>query len=334
VDAPPGWVVAVGAASVSALGAWAFAALQAARRPRVLCLMYHRVAEREAWLRTRGTERVFTLPADAFEAQIQRLVGRGFSFVGTRDVAAFARGERDLPHRSVLLTIDDGCASAHREMLPILKRHGASAALFVTTDPASAIFRVGGATERRLTDDEIRELAAAGFDVGSHAVSHRPLSAMSDDEIRRELVDSKRELERVLAKPVVDFAVPANWFDERVLRIAREVGYATVFCSRPDTVRRGSGPLGIPRVNIEGQLDLRGFDRAISPAGVAQRRLVAAVRGWPKRALGPRRWTALRTTLLRGAAGRWLSPSRMATAAGVAVALGLVVTLLWLAGRG
>ena len=319
----------VGLASAAVLAVWAVAAIQAARRPRVLCLMYHRVAPRESWEALRGTERVFTLPEDAFDAQMGWLRERGFDFVGAGDVARFARGVASLPDRSVLVTIDDGCASAHARMLRILSRHGARAVLFVTTDPASAIFRLDE-TERRVSDEEIRELEAGGVEIGSHAVSHRPLSAMDEAQIRRELLDSKREMERVLGKPVVHFAVPANWYDERVLRIAREVGYESVFCSRPDSLRRGSGAFGIPRVNIEGHLGLAGFAHAVSPAGIAQRRLVMALRGLPKRVFGPRVWAVLRGSVFRVVGGQRLSPSRMAAAAAVAVALGLALAVGWL----
>lgn len=324
---------AVALVCAGGLVAFALAALAAATRPRVLCLMYHRVASRESWEALRGGERLFTLPDDAFDAQLGWLRERGYRLVGAGDVARFARGEGRLEDRSVLLTIDDGCVSAHTRMLPILRRHGAQVILFVTTDAASAVFRDAGAGERRLTDAEIRELAAAGVEIGSHAVSHRPLSAMHEEEIRRELVDSKRELERVTGAPVRYFAVPANWFDARVLRIARETGYEAVFCSRPGTVRHGGGAFGIARVNVEGGLDLEGFARALSPAGIAQRRLVMALRGLPKRLVGPRVWTALRESALGRAGGHWLSPSRMAAAAAIAVGAGLLATLGWLLAR-
>jgi len=294
--------------------------------------MYHRVAPRKSWEVLRDGECLFTLTDDAFEAQLGWLRERGYRLVGAGDVARFARGEGRLEDCSVLLTIDDGCASVYTRMLPILRRHRAQAILFVTTDAASAVFREAGAGERRLTDAEIRELAAAGVEIGSHAVSHRPLSAMHEEEIRRELADSKRELERVTGAPVRHFAVPANWYDDRVLRIARETGYEAVFCSRPGTVRHGAGAFGIARVNVEGGLDLEGFARALSPVGIAQRRLVMALRGLPKRFVGPRAWAMLRESALGRAGGRWLSPSRMGTAIAVAVGLGLLAILGWLLG--
>lgn len=320
----------LGAASIAAVVTLTVAVAQASARPRVLCLMYHRVAPREHWASLRGLERIFTLPEDAFDAQLAWLEAEGFRFAAAGDVARFARGEGDLPDRSVLLTIDDGCESAHRGLLPILQRHGARAILFVTTDPEAAIFRGG---ERRVTDDELRALADGGVEIGSHAVSHRPLSAMTEPEIREELVGSKAELERVTGRPVRHFAVPANWYDDRVLRIARESGYESVFCSRPDTVRRASGAFGIPRLNVEGGLDLAGFERSLRPAAIALRRIVLFARGLPKRALGPTVWTAVRGAIFGRVRADWLSPRRMALALAAIVGLALVLSAGWLIAR-
>jgi peptidoglycan/xylan/chitin deacetylase (PgdA/CDA1 family) len=329
-----GAVVALAAVALAGAGlaSWLVAWRAAARRPRVLCLMYHRAAPREATARLRGTERLFTVAEEELSAQLGWLRERGWRFVAAEDVAAHARGERALPDRSLLLTIDDGCASVRGSMLPILQRHDARAALFVTTDPESAVFRIG-AGERRLSDGELRELAAAGVEIGSHAVSHRALSALDEAEIRSELLDSKRELERVLGRPVRHFAVPANWYDDRVLRLAREVGYTAVWCSWPGTVAARSGAYPIPRLNVDGGQDLGDFERALSPAGIAARRLALVLRALPKRLVGPRAWSAVRRHLLRGALADWLSPRRMAAAAGVLAAAGLVLAAAWWLGR-
>ena len=318
---------------LAALAAFAAQARSAARRPRVLCLMYHRVIPRAVWEGLRGAERIFSMPEDAFDAQMGWLRASGWSFVDAAAVAALARGEAALADRSVLVTLDDGCASVHARALPILQRHGAKAVAFVTTDPESAIFRESGEGERRMSDDEIRELAAAGVTIGSHAVSHRPLSAMSDDEIRSELEDSKRTLERVTGRPVEDFAVPANWYDARVLRIARDAGYAAVYCSLPGTVRRGAGAFPLPRINVEGHLDLDGFARTLSPLRIAQRRLVMTLRAWPKRVVGPRTWTMLREKVFPWVGGHWLSPSRMGALLAIALGALVLASVGWLIAR-
>ncbi len=306
----------------------------AARRPRVLCLMYHRVSTREAWNRASGLERIFTLPDDALEAQIAWLEASGHRFVDADSVVAHARGEIVLEDRSVLLTVDDGCASGHRHILPVLCRHSARAIFFVTADPASAVFSTGDRDERRMSDAELREIVAAGNDIGSHALTHRALSALSDQEVRSELEESKRRLEAAIGVPVVHFAAPANFFDARVLRIAGEVGYASVFCSYPGVVARGAGAMPLPRLNVDGDLDLAGFRRALSPRALAGRRLMLALRGLPKRLVGPRAWLVVRNAALRGPMVRWMSPRRMSLAVVLCAAIVLMLGIgRWIAQR-
>lgn len=325
---------AVGLVCAVALAAFVREVIAAARRPRVTCLMLHRIAPRERWEPLRGSDRLFTLPDDSLDAVLGWLRRGGYRFVGAADVVRFARGESLLDDRSVLVTIDDGCVSALTHVLPVLLRHEARGIVFVTTDPGSGVFQEAGAAERRLTDSEIRELAKAGVEIGSHGVSHRALSAMVDSEIERELVDSKRELERVTGAAVRHFAVPANWYDARVLRIAREVGYESVFCSRPGTVQARAGAFGIPRLNIDGNVDAASLEGLLAPASIAKRRLVMGLRSLPKRIVGPEAWTALRESPFGRLAGHWLSPARMAAAMIVALAVGVVVSVGWLLARG
>lgn len=316
-------VVAVTAGVVG----WLVLLRAAARRPRVIALMYHRVCPRAVWQRTRGPERIFSLPDDALDEQLGWLAASGHRFVSADEVVAHARGERLLDDRSVLFTVDDGCASGHRHILPALRRHAARGIFFVTADPTSAVFESGGPDERRMSDEELREIVAAGSEIGSHALTHRPLSALSDDEVRFELAESKRRLEDACGASVRHFAVPANFFDARVLRIAREVGYASVFCSRPGVIAAGAGAMPIPRLNVDGDLDLAGFQRALSPSALATRRLVLALRALPKRVVGPRAWLLVRRTLLRGPVAQWLSPRRMARVAAALVGLATVIVV-------
>jgi peptidoglycan/xylan/chitin deacetylase (PgdA/CDA1 family) len=299
------------------------------RRPRVVCLMYHRFCTPEEYDRAVGTERIFKLPVDRFDRQIAWLKQKGYAFVSPEQVARFTLGEQDLPQPAVMITFDDGSLSVHDLALPVLRRHEAAGMAFVTTDPTSYVFQSGDGGQRRMTDDELRDLAGT-IQVGSHAVTHRPLRALSEEDICQELSESRRQLETVLGTPVEYLAIPGNWFDERVMRVAREVGYRAVWCSNPGSVQVGAGNYALCRINVEGPLTLPRFISAIGPIGIAQRQMVAWVKRMPSRLLGPRFWLPLRKLLLACIPGRYVSTGRMIAALGVfvAVALGVVAWLL------
>ena len=76
-----------------------------------------------------------------------------------------------------------------------------------------------------MTWDEIRAQAERGVDIGSHGVAHTHLTRLSDEELQRELADSKRQIEDEIGRSCLEVAYPYGEHDERVRRIAREAGY-------------------------------------------------------------------------------------------------------------
>ncbi|MBP7933354.1 MAG: polysaccharide deacetylase family protein [Phycisphaerae bacterium] len=302
------------------------------RSPRLVCLMYHRLSPREAYRSVRGTERVFALPVDAFDAQLEYLKSAGYECVSAGQVRAFAAGELPMPRRAVLITFDDGCRSVASLAVPSLARFGAKATVFVTTDPSAYVFDIGAGYEPRLTEEEMKALDGGVVEFESHSVTHRPLRGLAEDEIRNELAGSKRQLEQLLSRPVEYLAIPGNWWNAKVMQVAREVGYRAVWVSNPGFVRPGSNRYGLHRVNVEGEFTLGQFITAMSPWGIAQRRPLSFIKRLPGRILGPAWWLPLRKVILRFIPGGHLSMRRMVLITGVLAASMVAILLLWFLG--
>jgi peptidoglycan/xylan/chitin deacetylase (PgdA/CDA1 family) len=125
----------------------------------------------------------------------------------------------------LLLTFDDGGRSAVTETAPLLEGRGWRGHFFMTTE------RLG--TAGFLTYDEILALHEAGHVVGSHGRTHRPYTGLDDDEVLREWVESKAELEDVLGASVTVASVPTGRYTARVGRLAAHAGYEHVFTCEP-----------------------------------------------------------------------------------------------------
>jgi peptidoglycan/xylan/chitin deacetylase (PgdA/CDA1 family) len=85
---------------------------------------------------------------------------------------------------------------------------------------------------RLLNIVELRQLAESGMSIGAHTLSHPVLSLSSEEEARREIQDSKIEIERALGRPVWAFAYPfgnASTLGPREIRLAQEAGFACAF---------------------------------------------------------------------------------------------------------
>ena len=114
--------------------------------------------------------------------------------------------------------------------------------------------------------DELRERADRGVAIGSHAVSHPHLTTLAADELRRELRESKEEIEDRLGRPCDDLAYPYGEYDGRVRAEARAAGYERAYALRGSRADAFAAP----------RLDL--YRRHTVP-----RTLLRALSRWPDR---------------------------------------------------
>ena len=76
--------------------------------------------------------------------------------------------------------------------------------------------------------ETLRSLVAAGWEIGSHTVSHASLPTLDDDELRRELVASRQQCARMTGTDCHSLAVPYGDCDPRVAATSREAGYSAL----------------------------------------------------------------------------------------------------------
>lgn len=81
---------------------------------------------------------------------------------------------------------------------------------------------------RPMSWDALREMHAAGFEIGSHGVHHCMLAKLPPDQLEAELVGSKAAIERELGGPATLLSYPVGGdlaFDDRVMRATMAAGY-------------------------------------------------------------------------------------------------------------
>ena len=143
-----------------------------------------------------------------------------------------------MPEKAVVITIDDGYRSTYDVAFPILKKYGFTATLFVYMDfigiPGSSV-----------TWDQLKEMRANGFEVGSHTISHCNLTKKKKDEteqaylerVRKELVSSKSILDKKLNQDTIALALPYGAYNQQVLALCEKAGYKLCL-----SVKRGGNP--------------------------------------------------------------------------------------------
>lgn len=225
----------------------------------------------------------YVLDLEAFERQMAFLAQ-----VGVDTPAQWAEMTAGESRPKVWITFDDGHRSNVESALPILLKYSLHAIFFITTD---WIGRPG-----LMNENQIRELRRAGMLIGSHGCSHRFFSAMSADELRRELAESKTRLERILDEPVRAVSLPGGRDHPRLREFAAALGFQHVFTSSPALADPAGDPLAWPRIPITRDLDEMLARRLLAGDPVAVRRLgrTAARRALVRRLLGDRLIGALR----------------------------------------
>jgi peptidoglycan/xylan/chitin deacetylase (PgdA/CDA1 family) len=206
-------------------------AVRAARRirgRRSAILLYHGVGPTS----TRIDPGFLRVRPEAFRAQLRLLLEAGFEIVTVGEFAERSRGCTP-PPGIIALSFDDGMDDNHSVVLPLLREHGLRASVYVTTGligkPNPWMAPESGA--RMMTVHELRELAAAGFEIGAHTVSHRDLSRLGFDECLHEMRESREELERTLGIEVRTFAYPSCHYGPAAVEAARAAGFtAAVTC--------------------------------------------------------------------------------------------------------
>lgn len=189
----------------------------------VPALSYHKVAEIPPGVRH---PKNYVRP-EQFRSQLSMLRKAGYSSIRVSDYLAYRRGERELPHKPLMLTFDDGYLSNHEIAFPILRDHGFTATVFIAS-------RMIGATnawdrdeiqEPLLGAEHIRELQRNGIEFQSHTRSHASLVKLDDATALDELRGSKSDLEELLSASVDAIAYPWSHYDTRVEHLAEEAGY-------------------------------------------------------------------------------------------------------------
>jgi peptidoglycan/xylan/chitin deacetylase (PgdA/CDA1 family) len=219
----------------------------AADSSRVTVLCYHRFEDSPR-------DGLAISPAD-FRAEMQKLKDDGIAVVGMDDFLAWRRGEKSLPERAAVITIDDGYRSGYEVAWPILKEFGYPFTMFIYTEYVKGGAFAGGGS---LTWQELAEMRDAGVDIGSHSLTHGSLTSTKgrtpeeqEAWVRAELLDSKKILEEKLGMPVPTFAYPYGHENERVRELAKEAGYEAAFTVRGQKLTPSGDPMAIGRYAID-----------------------------------------------------------------------------------
>nr|MDQ3879379.1 polysaccharide deacetylase family protein [Actinomycetota bacterium] len=92
---------------------------------------------------------------------------------------------------------------------------------------------VPGSAGKLLSRSDVVELVSAGADIGSHSMTHPDLRKLDDEQLARELTESKELIEDATQRECSTLAYPFGLYDDRVASAAQRSGYRIAFAWLP-----------------------------------------------------------------------------------------------------
>ena len=229
----------------------------------VVVLCYHRIEGKVGG--------ALSIEPALFEEQMKKIKDSGIPVIPMQDFLAYRRGEKNIPSKSIIITIDDGYVSGYDVGWPILKKYGYPFTMFVYL----TYINTGG---KAVTWAQLAEMRDAGVDIGCHTVLHADLKfkpkrlsgaqlALAsvvmpmdyDTWLKYELEHSKQVIEEKLGITCNTIAYPYGLNNEKVREAAKAAGYEAAFTTYGARLGLTTPSMGLGRYDVTTK-DVRGVD--------------------------------------------------------------------------
>ena len=202
-------------------------------------LMYHRFGE--------ANYPTTNIRLDQFETHLEILANGNYNVMALGDIIDALQAGQELPDRTIAITIDDAYLSVFVEAWPRLRARNFPATIFVATRPVDRQLR------GYMTWDQLREMQADGYDIGSQTKTHPHMHMITDAQIDDELITSnQRFIEEMGMRPDL-FAYPYGEYDLRVIEGVKKAGFIAAFGQHSGVMSGYDGYYELPRFTMNEQ---------------------------------------------------------------------------------
>lgn len=192
------------------------------------------------------------MEVSAFEEQMKYLSDNNYYFPSWSEVEAYIDGKKDLPSKSVVITIDDGDQSFIKYAIPIIEKYNVKATSFVVTSWNG--------------DWLPQTYKSSHLDFQSH--SHDMHRSGANGKGRFVNLSYKEALEDVTkSKNIIGdcsvFCYPFGHYNDTAIKTLKDSGYKLAFTTKGGRVYKGANKYTLPRVRVSKGVSLSSFKEMV-----------------------------------------------------------------------
>lgn len=192
----------------------------------------------------------YYIPPYEFERQMYLLREWGYQTISVELLVRAIKQGAELPPKPIILTFDDGGEGTFTNALPILQKYGFTGTAYIVHNYVGI--------RGYMNADQIRTLYAAGWEIGSHSISHVDLTVRTDRQ-KDEIVDSRIKLQAMLGVPILTFAYPFGAYNTDSVHYAHFVGYIAAVGLGNESLQGSRNLFYLYRMTVNGNQSLESF---------------------------------------------------------------------------
>lgn len=190
-------------------------------------LMYHKIPD----VAIDSVNKIF-VTKQTFEKHLKFFKFRGLTPITFKDYIDFREGKKNIktfPQKPIILTFDDGYTDNYSNLLPLMEKYAYKGVIYFLGD-----FDVthnfwdadkGDHRDEIMSKAQKKVFVEKGWEIGSHTLTHRHLTELTENEVFDEILTAKNNLEKELNTHIVSFAYPYGDLNEMVKEQVRKSGH-------------------------------------------------------------------------------------------------------------
>ena len=197
-----------------------------------------------------------------FKKHLDELTKNNYNVVSTEEIINALTNNKDLPEKTVALTIDDAFFSIYKKAWPLLKEKKLPFTIFVSTGPLRSN------SKNYMNWEQIKEMVNHGVTIGHHTKNHLHLVTKEKEEIISEIEEANNDFLKNLGYVPDIFAYPYGEYSSEVKQITKSY-FKAAFGQQSGGIYNGIDIFELPRYSLNEQYgDLKRFKFAANSYGL------------------------------------------------------------------